>query len=129
MLPRMRVNWVGVRNFAIIAGIAAIAVVWQDGADAIADALGTIIVVLFVAAIGVFAFNYFRQNQLAWLVMKPWQRWVVIICGVGIAFLLISLAVFPDLVDRVTPLGMVALIAVLALVIVWVIRESRRFRM
>jgi len=129
MLPRMRVNWVGVRNFAIIAGIAAIAVVWQDGADAIADALGTIIVVLFVAAIGVFAFNYFRQNQLAWLVMKPWQRWVVIICGVGIAFLLISLAVFPDLVDRLTPLGMVALIAVLALVIVWVIRESRRFRM
>ena len=129
MLPRMRVNWVGVRNFAIIAGIAAIAVVWQDGADAIADALGIIIVVLFVAAIGVFAFNYFRQNQLAWLVMKPWQRWVVIICGVGIAFLLISLAVFPDLVDRLTPLGMVALIAVLALVIVWVIRESRRFRM
>ncbi len=129
MLPRMRVNWVGVRNFAIIAGIAAAAVVWQDGFDAIADRLGDIILVLFVAAIAVFAYNYFRQNQLAWLVLKPWQRWVVIICGAGIALLLVSLALLPDLVDRITPLGVVALIAVLALVIVWVIRESRRFRM
>jgi len=129
MLPRMRVNWVGVRNFAIIAGIAAAAVVWQDGFDAIAGRLGDIILVLFVAAIAVFAYNYFRQNQLAWLVLKPWQRWVVIICGAGIVLLLVSLALLPDLVDRITPLGVAALIAVLALVIVWVIRESRRFRM
>ena len=63
---------------------------------------------------------------LAWLVLKPWQRAVIIIAGLGIAFLLIG--GFPLLEDRLTPLGVLALIAALALVIVWVVRESRRFR-
>ncbi len=68
---------------------------------------------LFVAALAVFGYNYFRQNQLAWLVLKPWQRAVIIIAGLGIAFLLI--AGFPLLEDRLTPLGVLALIAALAL--------------
>ena len=95
----MRVNWVGVRNVLIIAGIAAL--------------------------IG-FGYNYFRQNELAWLVLKPWQRYLIIACVIGIALLL--LLGFPLLSDHVTPLGVLALIAVLVLVIVWVVRESRRFR-
>lgn len=122
----MRVNWTGVRNGAIIAGLAAVVLVWQEGFDAFAVSANRIILVLFVAAIAVFAYNYFKQNQLAWLVLKPWQRYVVIAAGVGIALLLVL--GFPLLGDRLTPLGVLALIAVLVLVIVWVVRESRRFR-
>ncbi len=122
----MRVNWVGVRNFAIIAGIAALVLVSREGFGAVAVSANRIILVLFVAAIAVFAYNYFKQNQLAWLVLKPWQRYVVIAAGVGIALLLV--VGFPLLGDRLTPLGVLALIAALVLVIVWVVRESRRFR-
>lgn len=121
-----RINWVGVRNFLIIAAIAGIVLVWQEGFGALAVSAERIILVLFVAALAVFGYNYFRQNRLAWLVLKPWQRAVIIIAGLGIAFLLIG--GFPLLEDRLTPLGVLALIAALALVIVWVVRESRRFR-
>jgi Ca2+/Na+ antiporter len=122
----VRINWVGVRNFAIIAGIAGLVLVSREGFGAVAVSANRIILVLFVAAIAVFAYNYFKQNQLAWLVLKPWQRAVVIAAGVGIALLLV--VGFPLLGDRLTPLGVLALIAVLVLVIVWVVRESRRFR-
>lgn len=121
-----RVNWVGVRNFAIIAAIAGLVLVWERGFGAVAVSAQLIITVLFVAAIIMLAYNYFRQNQLAWLVLKPWQRTVIVACGVAIAVLLV--AGFPLLGDRLTPLGVIALIAALVLVIVWVIRESRRFR-
>ena len=53
------------------------------------------------------------------------QRVVVIAAGLGIAFLLI--AGFRLLGDRLTNLGVIALIVALALLIVWVVRESRRF--
>jgi hypothetical protein len=121
-----RINWVGVRNFLIIAGIAGIVLVWEEGFGAIAVSAERIILVLFVAALAVFGYNYFRQNRLAWLVLKTWQKVVIIVAGLGIAFLLIG--GFPLLEDRLTPLGIIALIAALALVIVWVVRESRRFR-
>ena len=121
-----RINWVGVRNFLIIAGIAGIVLVWEEGFGAIAVSAERIILVLFVAALAVFGYNYFRQNRLAWLVLKTWQKVVIIVAGLGIAFLLIG--GFPLLEDRLTPLGILALIAALALVIVWVVRESRRFR-
>ena len=122
----MRINWVGLRNFAIIAAIAGLVFVSQEGFGAAAFSTNLIIQVIFVAALISFGYNYFRQNQLAWLVLKPWQRNVIIACAIGIAFLLI--AGFPLLSDRLTPLGVVALIAALVLVIVWVVRESRRFR-
>lgn len=121
-----RINWVGVRNFLIIAAIAGLVLVWQEGFGAIAVSAQRIILVLFVAALAAFGYNYFRQNQLAWLVLKTWQRWVIIVAGVGIAFLLIG--GFPLLGDRLTPLGVLALIAALVLLIVWTVRESRRFR-
>ena len=122
----MRVNWVGVRNFLIIAGIAAIGVVWQEGFGTLAVGAEQIFLVLFVFGLAAFGYNYFRQNELAWLVLKPWQRALIVICGVGIAFLVI--AGFPLLGDRLSPLGVLALMAALVLVIVWVVRESRRFR-
>ncbi len=125
----MRVNWVGVRNLIIIAGIAGLALVAQELFADVANSLNQIILVLFIAAIAVFAYNYFRQNQLAWLVLKTWQRWLIIVCGAGIAVLVISSAWTSEVPDRLTWLGVVALIGVLALIIVWIIRESRRFRM
>ncbi len=122
----MRINWIGVRNFAIIAAIAGLVFVSQEGFGSTASSTSLIIQVIFVAALLSFAYNYFRQNQLAWLVLKPWQRNVIIGCAVAIAFLLV--AGFTLLGDRLTPLGVLALIAILVLVIVWVVRESRRFR-
>jgi hypothetical protein len=118
-------KWIAVRNFLIIAAIAGVALVWEKGFSAIAISANQIITVLFVAALVAFGYGYFRQNRLAWLVLRPWQRVVVIICAAGIAFLVI--AGFSLLDDRLSPLGVVALIGVLVLVIFWVIRESRRF--
>jgi hypothetical protein len=120
------VNWIAVRNFLIIAAIAGVALVWERGFEAIAISASQIITVLFVAALAAFAYGYFRQNRLAWLVLKPWQRIVVVVAGLGIAFLVIF--GFSLLGDRLSPLGVIALIAVLVLLIVWVLRESRRFR-
>lgn len=122
----MNINWTGVRNGAIIAGLAAVVLVWQEGFGEIAGSANLILSVLFVAALIGFGVNYFRQNTLAWLVLKTWQRVVIIACAVGIVLLL--LVGFPLLGDRFTPLGIIALIAALVLVIVWVVRESRRFR-
>lgn len=118
-------NWVGLRNFLIIAAIAGIALVWEKGFTALAVSANQVITVLFVAAIVAFAYGYFRQNRLAWLVLKPWQRVVVIVAGAGVAFLLV--AGFSLLGDRLSSLGVIALIAVLVLIIAWVVRESRRF--
>lgn len=122
----MGINWTGVRNAAIIAGLAALVFVSQEGFGDAAGSINLILSLLFVVAIAFFAYTYFRQNTLAWLVLKPWQRVVIILCGVGIIALL--LVGFPLLGDSVTPLGVIALIAVLVLIIVWVVRESRRFR-
>jgi hypothetical protein len=122
----VHINWTGVRNGAIIAGLAAVVLVWQEGFGEIAGSANLILSILFVAALIGFGVNYFRQNTLAWLVLKTWQRAVIIACAVGIVLLL--LVGFPLLGDRLTPLGIIALIAVLVLIIVWVVRESRRFR-
>ena len=118
-------NWVGLRNLLIIAAIAAVVLVWEKGFNAIAVSANQVITVIFVAALVVFAYNYFRHNRLAWLVLKRWQRTTIVLAGLGIVFLLV--AGFELLGDRLTPLGVLALVAALALLIVWVVRESRRF--
>ena len=124
----VNVNGVAVRNVAIIAGIAAVIYALRGLGSDITEAAGRIILVLFVVAIGFFAINYFRQHELAWLVLKPWQRWVVIICGAGIALLVVGGLGFEAFRDELSVLGIFALIGVLGLIIAWVIRESRRFR-
>ena len=114
----------GVRNALIILGIAALAVVWQRAFSITLFAVSWVISILFVVAIAAAAITYFRRKPLAWLVLRPWQRVVVVLAGAAIAFLVV--AGYPLLADRITPLGWLALIAALVLVIWWVMRSSRR---
>jgi len=122
ILPR--VSSTVARNIAIIAGIALLAVLWQ-GVGIIAAGLSQIILVLFVFALIAFGFRYFQQRQLAWLVLSDTQKAVIIGAGVGIAVLIIG---FPFIASVISGLGVIVLIAALALVIFWVMRESQRFR-
>jgi hypothetical protein len=116
----------GIRNLVIMLALAGLVFVSQRTFLAVALSLNRIITVLFLVAIVVFAYQYFRANELAWYVIPSWQRKVIIVCGVGIAALV--LFGFPLLAPLITSLGVLALIAVLAVVIIWIIRESRRFR-
>ncbi len=115
---------IGVRNTIIILGIAALAVVWERAFSVAVSSVSQIISVLFVVAILAAGVQYFRRNQLAWLVLRPWQRVAVVLSALAIAFLVI--AGYPLLADRITPLGYLALIAALVLLIWWIIRDSRK---
>lgn len=115
---------VAIRNTIIILGLAVLVVWWDRAFSVVLGTMSQVISVLFVVAILAAGVAYFRRNPLAWLVMKPWQRFVVVAAAVGIAFLLI--AGYPLLADRITPFGYIALIAALGLLIWWVIRDSRR---
>lgn len=115
---------VAVRNAIIIFGLAAVGVVWERAFALVAVSASQILSVIFILAILAAGVTYFRRNPLAWLVLKPWQRVVVVVAALGIAFLLI--AGYPLLADRVTPLGFFALIVALGLLIWWIIRSSRR---
>lgn len=114
----------GLRNAIIIFGLAALGVVWERAFTALAVSASQVISVLFVVALLAAGVAYFRRNRLAWLVLRPWQRVVVVGSALGIAFLVV--AGYPLLADRITPLGYLALIAALVLLIWWVIRDSRR---
>jgi hypothetical protein len=118
------VNRVALRNAAIVAALAGLVLLWERGFGEVADSLSLVIRVLFVAALIVFGYQYFRENQLAWLVLRPWQRQVII--GSSAAIVLLVIFGFPLLSDRITFLGVLALIAAFVLLIVWVVRESRR---
>ena len=119
-------NRTGIRNLVIMLALAGLVFVSERTFLTVAISLNRIITVLFLAAIVVFAYQYFRANELAWYVIPSWQRKVIIACGVGIAVLV--LVGFQLLAPTITTLGVLALIGVLAVVIVWIIRESRRFR-
>jgi hypothetical protein len=112
------------RNALIIFGIAALGVVWERAFTLIAVSASQVLSVIFVLALLAAGVVYFRRNQLAWLVLKPWQRVVIVVAALGIAFLLV--AGYPLLADRITPLGFLALIVALGLLIWWIIRSSRR---
>ena len=119
------INRTVVRNVAIIAAIAALAVVWSAGFGAIANGISQIILVIFVFALLGFGYQYFRQNELAWSVISENRRRAIIGSAVGIAVLIII--GFPLLSPIIGPLGVIALIALLAAVIAWIIYDSRRF--
>ncbi len=108
----------------IIFGLAAVGVVWERAFTLVAVSASQILSVIFVLAILAAGIAYFRRNPLAWLVLKPWQRVVVVVAVLAIAILLI--AGYPLLADRVTPLGFFALIVALGLLVWWIIRSSRR---
>ena len=119
-------NNVALRNTAIVLLLAAVGVVWQRGASNLAVGFSQIISVLFVASLLGFAIQYFRERKLAWLVMRPWQRGAAIACSAAATFL----AVFGFWLfgDTLTPTGVFALIVVCVLVVVWIVRESQRYR-
>ena len=119
-------NRTGIRNLVIMLALAGLVFVSERTFLTVAISINQIITVLFLVAIVVFAYQYFRANELAWYVIPPWQRKVIIACGIGIAALV--LVGFQFLAPAITTLGVLALIAVLAVVIIWIIRESRRFR-
>jgi hypothetical protein len=119
-------NRTGLRNLVIMLALAGLVFVSERTFLTVAISINQIITVLFLVAIVVFAYQYFRANELAWYVIPSWQRKVIIACGIGIAVLV--LVGFRFLAPAITTLGVLALIAVLAVVIVWIIRESRRFR-
>jgi hypothetical protein len=114
-----------VRNVAIIAAIAALAVVWSTGFSAIAEGISQIILVIFVFALLGFGYQYFRRNELAWSVISENRRRAIIGSAIGIAVLIVI--GFPLLSPVIGPLGVIALIAILASVIAWIIYDSRRF--
>ena len=119
-------NRTGIRNLVIMLALAGLVFVSQRTFLAFAVSINQIITVLFLVGLAVFAYQYFRANELAWYVIPAWKRKVIIGCGIGIALLV--LLGFPLLAPVITSLGVLALIGVLAVVIVWIIRESRRFR-
>ena len=58
-----RINWVGVRNFLIIAAIAGIVLLWQEGFGALAVSAERIILVLFVAALALVIVWVVRESR------------------------------------------------------------------
>lgn len=123
--PMNKLNMTVVRNVAIVMGIAALVFVSQGGFGAVAFSLNRIIFVLFLAGLAVMAYQYVRQNELAWMVIPAIQRKAIIACAIGI---LVLLAVgIPLLGPVISPLGVLALAAALALAIVWMVRRSRRW--
>jgi len=119
-------NRTGIRNLVIMLALAGLVFVSERTFLNVAISINQIITVLFLVAIIVFAYQYFRANELAWYVIPSWQRKAIIACGIGIAVLV--LVGFQLLAPAITTLGVLALIGVLAVVIIWIIRESRRFR-
>jgi hypothetical protein len=116
---------VAIRNFLILAAVACIGLVWGEGLGAGATILNQVFLVLFVAALALMGYRYFRENSLKWLVIKPALRGVIIACAVGIVFLV---AAGPALLaDSITTAGIWALVAALGMVIVWIVYQSRRY--
>jgi hypothetical protein len=99
-------------------------VVWERAFTVAIATASQVISILFVVAMLAAGVAYFRRNQLAWLVLRPWQRVAIVLAALAIAFLLV--AGYPLLADRITPLGFLALIVALGLSIWWIIRSSRR---
>lgn len=115
---------VAIRNTAIIAGIAALVFLSQSTFSTFAISINNVIFVLFVAGMAVFAYQYFKENQLAWLVLSPLQRQAIIGCAIAIGVLM--LIGFPLLGPVIGGLGVLGLIVALAGVIVYIVVSSRR---
>jgi len=119
-------NRIALRNAAIILAIASLALVSQSAFGATAVSLNLILLVIFVAVVAYAGYRYIQGNELAWYVIPRGQRYVLIACAV--ALLVLLLVGFPLLGPVITPLGVIALMAALVLTMVWIVRESRRFR-
>ena len=81
---------VGARNAIIILGLAALVVVWERAFTVAIATASQVISILFVVAMLAAGVAYFRRNQLAWLVLRPWQRVAIVLAALAIAFLLVA---------------------------------------
>ncbi len=115
---------VAIRNSAIVAGIAALVFLSQTTFSAFAISINQVIFILMIAGLAVFAYRYFTENQLAWLVFTPWQRQALIGCAIGLAALF--LIGFPLLGPIISPLGVLGVMVALGAAIFLIIRDSRR---
>ena len=116
---------VAIRNFLILAAIAALGVVFDRGLGATATAINQIFLVVFLAFLVLMGYQYFRENRLKWLVIKPVLRGVIFVCAVAIVVLVAAGPVL--FADRISYAGVWALAAALGLVIIWIVSQSRRY--
>ncbi len=114
---------VAVRNTAIVLGIAALALVWQTGFGVSTFWIQRVIGILFVLLIGWAVYRYFSQNRLAWYAIPRAQRYVFVACLAAVIALLLAGNLLSPYVG---PFGVIVLIAGLVVVMIWIVRESRR---
>ena len=73
-----------IRNIAIVMAIAATVFLSQTGFGLFATSINRIIMVLFVVGIILFAYQYYRERPLQWLVIPEQKRNLIIACAAGI---------------------------------------------
>lgn len=121
----MNRRWVtGLRNGAILAAVTTAFTFWGEGLDATNTAVNQVALVVFAVALATIGYQYFRDNRLKWLVIKRPLRVVVIVCAAAIVGLI---GAGPWVLGDRLSLGAIwALAAAFALVIVWIVVQSRK---
>lgn len=119
-------NRTGLRNLLIIMAVSALVFVSQSRFSLAAVSIRQIIWVLFLAGMAVMAFQYFKENELAWYVIPAFRRKLIV--AFGIAVLVLLTVGIPLLGPYIGAPGVIALAAALVVAIIWIVRESRRFR-
>jgi hypothetical protein len=115
----------GVRNAAILIGLATAFSFLGDGLSLTSELVGSLVRIAFFVGLLIIGIQYFKDNQLKWYVIKRPLRIVVIVCAAAIGVLLL---VGPLLLGNVMSSGaMWALVLVLGLVIAWIVVQSRRY--
>jgi thiol:disulfide interchange protein len=115
---------VALRNAAILVVLAFGFTFLGDGLALTNRLVSQLIMLALVIGLAIFGIQYFRENQLKWLVIKRPLRGVIIVCGVLMAFL--AVAGRAVLGDRLSPGTLLLFEIILGLVIVWIVVDSRR---
>ena len=119
-----RKRLVALRNAAILVVLAFGFTFLGDGLALTNRLVSQLIMLALVIGLAIFGIQYFRENQLKWLVIKRPLRGVIIVCGVLMALLAVAgRAVFGD---RLSPGTLLLFEIILGLVIVWIVVDSRR---
>ena len=119
-----RKRLVALRNAAILVVLAFGFTFLGDGLALTNRLVSQLIMLALVIGLAIFGIQYFRENQLKWLVIKRPLRGVIIVCGVLMA--LLAVAGRAVLGDRLSPGTLLLFEIILGLVIVWIVVDSRR---
>ncbi len=112
------------RNAAILVAIAFGFTFLGDGLALTNRLVSQLIMIALVIGLAIFALQYFRENQLKWLVIKRPLRAVIIGCAALMALLAVA---GPTLFgDRLSSGTLLLFEIALGLVIVWIVVDSRR---